>query len=97
VAKYTTKDGEKRTSTLLYSGWWGLARHFHYIPEIAAAFFWSSSALFSHPLPLFYPVYLTILLCDRAWRDDKRCGDKYGDDWKLYCEKVPYKIIPGVI
>ena len=80
---------------------WGLThllcRHFHYIPEISAAFFWCVPALFSHPLPFFYPLYLTILLCDRAWRDDKRCSDKYREHWALYCQKVPYKIIPGVI
>ena len=26
VAKYTTEDGENRTSLLLVSGWWGVAR-----------------------------------------------------------------------
>ena len=72
-------------------------RHFHYIPEIAAAFFWCLPALFTHPLPYFYPVYLTMLLLDRAWRDDKRCADKYGAYWTEYCTKVPYKIIPGVL
>jgi len=97
VAKYKTKDGEERSSTLLASGWWGLARHFHYIPEISASFFWCVPALFTHPLPFFYPAYLTILLVDRAWRDDKRCADKYGKYWDKYCNKVPYKIIPGVV
>eukprot|EP01038_Epipyxis_sp_PR26KG_P007497 gene7497-10214_t len=96
VANYTTKDGEKKSSLLLVSGWWGLARHFHYVPEIAAAFFWSAPAV-SHFLPYFYPVYLTLLLADRAWRDDKRCGDKYKEDWNRYCQKVPFKIVPGMI
>lgn len=27
---------------------WGLSRHFHYAPEILAAFFWSLPALFNH-------------------------------------------------
>lgn len=62
-----------------------------------AAFFWCVPALFDQPLPFFYPVYLTILLVDRAWRDDKRCADKYGADWAAYCQKVPSKIIPGVL
>jgi len=101
VAEYTTKDGEVRSSLLLVSGWWGLARHFHYIPEIMASFFWCVPALghpeFQHIVPFFYPVYLTILLFDRAWRDDARCADKYRKNWKEYCQKVPYKIIPGVI
>jgi 7-dehydrocholesterol reductase len=73
-----------------------IIRHFHYIPEISAAFFWCIPG-YTHLLPLFYPVYLTILLFDRAWRDDARCGAKYKDYWKMYCEKVPSKVIPGVI
>lgn len=96
AARYVTKDGEHRTSNLLTSGYWGLSRHFHYIPEIMASFFWCVPALWSHPLPFFYPIYLTILLADRAWRDSARCSGKYGEDWEKYCEKVPYIIVPGV-
>ncbi|KAL7162888.1 hypothetical protein ACSBR2_043207 [Camellia fascicularis] len=95
VASYTTK-GETKTSLLLTSGWWGLSRHFHYVPEILAAFFWTVPTLFNHFLPYFYVVFLTILLFDRAKRDDDRCRSKYGKYWKLYCEKVPYRIIPGI-
>ncbi|GMN62669.1 hypothetical protein TIFTF001_031753 [Ficus carica] len=75
---------------------WGLSRHFHYVPEILAAFFWTVPALFNHFLPYFYVVFLIILLFDRAKRDDDRCRSKYGRYWKLYCEKVPYRIIPGI-
>ena len=97
-AHYTTNDGEKRTSLLLADGWWGLARHFHYIPEITASFFWCVPALFDDgPIPYFYPFYLTLLLLDRAWRDDARCAAKYKQDWDAYCTIVPQKIIPGVI
>lgn len=118
VAKYTTEDGENRTSLLLVSGWWGVSRsvaiftllkfpivsyvllhrrHFHYIPEILAALLWSSGGVYSHALPFFYPFFLILLLSDRAWRDDARCLDKYGDDWKKYQAVVPFKIIPGVV
>ncbi|GLU21433.1 hypothetical protein SLE2022_375710 [Rubroshorea leprosula] len=96
VASYTTTSGETKTRLLLTSGWWGLSRHFHYVPEILAAFFWTVPALFNHFLPYFYVVFLTILLINRAKRDDDRCRSKYGKYWKLYCEKVPYKILPGV-
>lgn len=98
VASYTTTStsGETKSSILLTSGWWGLARHFHYVPEILASFFWTVPALFNHFLPYFYVVFLTILLVDRAKRDDDRCRSKYKKYWKLYCEKVPYRIIPGV-
>lgn len=107
TAKYVTSDNEERVSLLLTSGWWGVARHFHYIPEIMAAFFWCVPTVFSlllhpdrapfYPIHFFYVVFLTILLTDRAWRDDSRCGEKYKESWKLYCTKVPYKIIPGLV
>ncbi|KAF8090773.1 hypothetical protein N665_0467s0003 [Sinapis alba] len=96
VATYTTTAGETKTSLLLTSGWWGLARHFHYVPEISSAFFWTVPALFNNFLPYFYVIFLTILLFDRAKRDDDRCRSKYGKYWKLYCEKVKYRIIPGI-
>ncbi|KAM7272072.1 hypothetical protein ACFE04_031286 [Oxalis oulophora] len=76
VASYTTGSGETKTSLLLTSGWWGLARHFHYVREILAAFFWTVPTLFNHFLPYFYVIFLTILLFDRAKRDDDRCRSK---------------------
>lgn len=93
-ATYSTESGELKQGLLLASGWWGLSRHFHYIPELAAAFFWSVPGLFHNFFPFFYFVFLTILLVDRAFRHDKRCADKYGKYWDQYCEKVPYKLIP---
>ncbi|KAG2270346.1 hypothetical protein Bca52824_064901 [Brassica carinata] len=83
VATYKTTASETKTSLLLTSGWWGLARHFHYVPEILSSFFWTVPTLFSNRyikdyclnqfLPYFYVIYLTILLFDRAKRDDDRC------------------------
>lgn len=97
TATYTTTDGQERKSLLLSSGWWGLSRHFHYVPEIGGAFFWSVPALFTHAMPYFYVIFLTILLLDRAYRDDKRCGEKYGKYWAEYKRRVPYAIVPGVL
>jgi len=95
-AEYTTYQGEKKTSLLLACGWWGIARHFHYLPEIAASFFWSAPAMFGKLPPYLYVIFLTILLVDRSMRDDTRCALKYGKYWKQYCAMVPYKIIPGI-
>ena len=97
LAHYKTEKGDAKQSILLASGWWGIARHFHYVPELAAAFFWSVPALFENFSPYFYVCFLTILLVDRAFRDDKRCAKKYGQDWDKYCELVPYKIVPLLI
>jgi 7-dehydrocholesterol reductase len=96
IARYKS-GGQELTSLLLADGWWGLARHFHYIPEIAASFFWCLPAMNQAIFPYFYPVYLTLLLLDRAWRDDARCAEKYKASWVEYCQKVPSKIIPGII
>jgi 7-dehydrocholesterol reductase len=95
-AHYKTQDGQRKQTLLLASGWWGLSRHFHYIPEIIASFFWALPALFTNFIPYFYTIYLTVLLVDRAFRHDKRCKDKYGSAWDTYCNKVPYKIIPYI-
>ena len=93
-AYYSTEDGKTYESLLLASGWWGISRHFHYLPEIAGALCWSLPALFGHFMPYFYVIFLTILLVDRAFRDEKRCHEKYGDYWDAHCEKVRYKLIP---
>jgi 7-dehydrocholesterol reductase len=96
TAKYVTADGQERTSLLLLSGWWGISRHFHYVPEIGLALAWTLPAGLSHLIPYAYVTFLTILLVDRAGRDDRRCREKYGNDWEEYCRKVPWKIIPYV-
>lgn len=103
VARYTTADGSSKQSLLLLDGWWTISRHFHYVPEILASFFWSLPAgmpkegISAILGPYFYVIYLTILLTDRAWRDDDRCRTKYGKYWDQYCEQVPYKILPKIV
>ena len=96
-ASYKTEQGEVKENLLLTSGWWGLSRHFHYLPEIGGALCWSLPALFDNFLPYFYVSFLVILLSNRAFRDDERCYAKYGFDWEKYCLKVPYKLVPYII
>jgi hypothetical protein len=97
-AKYRVEGSkEEKSSLLLVSGWWGVSRHFHYVPEILAALFWSIPGGFTSVMPYCYVIFLTILLTDRAFRDDARCAQKYGSYWAEYVKQVPYKIIPGVI
>src|ERR1700722_16783248 len=91
VVHYTTTEGNVQENLLLASGWWGVARHFHYIPEIIGALCWSLPALFSNFLPYFYVCFLTVLLLDRAHRDEMRCAKKYGEGWIRHCQKVPFK------
>lgn len=95
-ATYVPLDGRPRHSILLASGWWGMARHFHYVPEIVLAIAWTLPAGFASVVPWLYVLFLAILLTDRAGRDDRRCQSKYGSSWSEYCRRVPYRIIPGV-
>ena len=96
-ATYETADGHRKQSLLLLSGWWGLSRHFHYLPELAAAAAWSFPAGGAAIVaPYVYLIFLTALLIDRSYRDDERCHAKYGVYWEKYRQAVPYKIIPGV-
>ena len=67
TAEYTTVDGEKKKSLLLLSGWWGVSRHFHYLPEWMAAFSWTAPTLYEgNVLGFVYFVFLVLLLVDRA-------------------------------
>ena len=99
---YTVVHPDGRTSVreslLLINGFWGVVRHPQYIFEIGVAFTWG---LLGNPWvngvqPLFYPIFLTVLLTHRAHRDTERCREKYGPGWTTYMANVPYSIVPGV-
>jgi 7-dehydrocholesterol reductase len=96
IGRYTTESGEQKQSLLLASGWWGISRHFHYVPEWLGAVLWTLPVGFAHGLPWFYVIFLAILLTDRAFRDDNRCARKYGADWDEYRRIVPWKVVPGL-
>ena len=95
-AEYRTGDGVAHQSLLLVSGWWGLARHFHYVPEFIVALSWSLAAGFGSIVPYLYPIFLAVLLVDRAGRDDLRCATKYGRFWEEYRNAVRWRIVPFV-
>ncbi|KAK0063268.1 7-dehydrocholesterol reductase [Biomphalaria pfeifferi] len=95
-AKYQLENGGIKDSILLASGWWGMSRHFHYIPEIMLALMWTLPALFENLMPYSYVIILTIILTHRSSRDEEKCSSKYGHFWRQYCNKVPYRIIPNL-
>jgi len=96
LAKYKTADGKEHDSVLLLSGWWGLARHFHYLPEILLSLAWTLPAKFDSPLPYWYVFYLTLLLVHRLFRDELRCRAKYGKYYEEYSKRVPNYLIPYI-
>jgi len=95
-ATYHTTDGQLHQSPLLTSGWWGLSRHFNYVGDLMGSLAYCLPCGFSHLLPYFYIIYMTILLIHRVYRDDIRCREKYGKFWVRYREEVPYRILPYV-
>merc|ERR1712146_511274 len=99
TAHYTMLENGRqvtKSSLLLASGWWGVARHFHYVFELTAAWSWCflANPFRNGILPLFYAVFLTILLLQRAKRDEHKCQKKYGKDYDAYSRLVPYLVIP---
>lgn len=96
-AEYTTETGEHKENLLLASGFWGISSHFHYVPELCAAFIWSCSTGLQYFSPFFYLFFLTVVLVHRSFRDEMKCSQKYGKYWQEYRKLVPYKIIPGVL
>ena len=81
---------------LLVSGFWGWSRHFNYVGDILMALSWSLPCAFGSIVPYFYPIYFAILLIHRERRDHHFCTQKYGADWERYCERVRYRIVPGL-
>jgi len=103
LAKHTLSDGTERTSVLLASGYNGISRHFHYVPELLIMLLAAVPCAFAARVPTtlvpkvlawLYFCYEFVLLVDRAGRIDRMCADKYGRYWTAYMEKVPWKIIP---
>src|ERR1700761_5100647 len=94
--KYQTEDGKEHNSILLTSGWWGVCRHSNYLADMMMSFAMCAACGFTHLLPWSYFIYMCVLLCHRAERDEQRCRNKYGKQWEKYCEQVPYRLLPGI-
>ncbi len=87
-------DGGK---TLLVNGFWGISRHVNYLGEILMGT--GIILCTGYPgliLPWLYPLYYALLLFSRQKADNERCALKYGELWKRYEKKVPYRIIPFI-
>jgi delta14-sterol reductase len=81
---------------LLASGFWGIGRKLNYTGEIGVYLCFALTTGFSEPWPYLLPLSLTVLLVQRAARDDRKCAAKYGEAWKAYCERTRFRILPFV-
>ena len=50
----------------------------------------------SPEVPYILPLWLAGLLGHRAWRDDQRCREKYGELWTDYCHRVRFRMLPFI-
>ncbi|TKA30996.1 Delta(14)-sterol reductase [Salinomyces thailandicus] len=48
------------------------------------------------PVTYFFMLYFAVLLIHREMRDEEKCRRKYGKDWERYCDKVRWRIVPGI-
>ncbi|KAL3424096.1 ergosterol biosynthesis ERG4/ERG24 family protein [Phlyctema vagabunda] len=88
-----TKTGD----AILADGWYGYARKIHYTCDAFFAISWGLVTGFESPFPWFYPVFFSLMIMHRAYRDIQRCKVKYGESWDEYTKMVPYLFIPYVI
>ncbi|KAI5813175.1 ergosterol biosynthesis ERG4/ERG24 family-domain-containing protein [Pyronema omphalodes] len=105
-AKYNTADGKEHETILLCSGWWGVVRHANYLGDLILSYSECAAAGLAMYggtqewtftlLPWTYAIFMTILLIQRCIRDEERCSGKYGKTWDEYCNKVRWRLIPGV-
>jgi Delta14-sterol reductase len=90
------KPAETVGGRLLVSGWWGLGRKINYTGEIGVYLAFALTTGFQSWGPYLLPLSLTLLLVQRAARDDKKCRTKYGELWTEYCRRVRFRMLPFV-
>jgi delta14-sterol reductase len=90
------KPAETLGGRILVSGFWGIGRKLNYTGEILV--YWSFTLLSGTQsiVPYLLPLWLLSLLTHRAWRDDRRCREKYGALWEAYCQRARFKMIPFI-
>ncbi|WP_187415103.1 hypothetical protein [Nonomuraea sp. PA05] len=81
---------------LLVSGFWGVGRKLNYTGELLMYASWTALCGLASPVPYLLPAWLAVLLIHRAWRDDRRCREKYGPLWDAYCRHARFRMIPFV-
>ncbi|KJH45363.1 ergosterol biosynthesis ERG4/ERG24 family protein [Dictyocaulus viviparus] len=110
TAKYKNDQGDTSANLLLgvfyyelfpqcspRSGYWSKSRHLNYACEAATFFIFSAFQGSFAPIACHIPaLFITGFLLTRFWMDESRCLVTYGQSWIQYCNKVPFRILPGI-
>ena len=88
------RPAETLDGRLLVSGFWGIGRHLNYTGEICIYLAFALTTGFDSLVPYILPAWLAGLLVHRAFRDDRRCRDKYGELWTAYTARARFRMIP---
>lgn len=81
---------------LLISGFWGIGRKLNYTGELCLYYAWTLPCGFNSLIPYLLPLWLTCFFPHRAWRDEKRCREKYGPLWAAYCRRARFRMLPFI-
>merc|ERR1712032_36094 len=87
------KDGN---GTLFLDGWYKYARKPHYAADVIMAAVWGLATGVEAFWPYWYVLFFAPFLIHRTLRDEARCKKKYGELWKRYEKKVPYRFLPRI-
>ncbi|NJK33264.1 MAG: hypothetical protein HC927_13180 [Deltaproteobacteria bacterium] len=90
------KPAQTLGGRLLISGWWGIGRKINYTGEIMLYFAFALTTGFASIVPYLLPLWLFGLLTHRAWRDEQRCREKYGELWVEYTKIAKFRMIPFI-
>ncbi|PHH80947.1 hypothetical protein CDD80_5157 [Ophiocordyceps camponoti-rufipedis] len=95
-AKYRTADGKTHRTVLLCSGWWGVVRHANYVGSLLYTWAACLACGTTHLFPYTEAIVVTLTVLHRCFRDEARCREKYGQTWDEYCQRVRWRMLPGV-
>ncbi len=93
-ARIWGKPAQALEGKLLVSGWWGIGRKLNYSGETCVYLSIALTTGFGSIVPYLLPLWLFLLLVQRAARDDQRCRSKYGPLWDAYCARARFRMIP---
>lgn len=88
---------QTKAGTLVTGGYYKYCRKLNYTADACMALAWGLICGAGSFLPYFYFVFFTGMIIHRWTRDEERCTQKYGEDWKKYKQSCPYIFIPYLI